>query len=308
LNKKQLTQKIKNFSLDSGFDLFGIANPTRQLTNYKNLNNWLENGYDASMKWIANRKEERKNIYKYFPEVKSIISLGINYYSKRTNINESQYKISNYAWGEDYHILVKEKLYSIIDFIKQYDANFKYRVCVDTSPIMEKAWAQKAGLGWIGKHTNLINKRIGSWFFLSEILLDFELEYNNEFEEDLCGTCTKCIDECPTDAIEPYNLNSNKCISYLTIEHRDNIDAQYNNKLDNWIYGCDICQDVCPWNIKFSEISSEEGFHIRKNIEAMLKDDWENLSDSKYKELFKKSAIKRAKYKGLKRNIKLNKN
>ena len=308
MNKKQLTQKIKNFSLDSGFDLFGIANPTRQLTNYKNLNNWLENGYDASMKWIANRKEERKNIYKYFPEVKSIISLGINYYSKRTNINESQYKISNYAWGEDYHILVKEKLYSIIDFIKQYDANFKYRVCVDTSPIMEKAWAQKAGLGWIGKHTNLINKRIGSWFFLSEILLDFELEYNNEFEEDLCGTCTKCIDECPTDAIEPYNLNSNKCISYLTIEHRDNIDAQYNNKLDNWIYGCDICQDVCPWNIKFSEISSEEGFHIRKNIEAMLKDDWENLSDSKYKELFKKSAIKRAKYKGLKRNIKLNKN
>ena len=308
MNKKQLTQKIKNYSLDTGFDLFGITNPTKQLKNFKYLDNWLESGYDASMKWIANRQEERKNIYKYFPEVKSIISLGINYYSKRTNINESKYKISSYAWGEDYHILIKEKLYSIIDFIKQYDANFKYRVCVDTSPIMEKAWAQEAGLGWIGKHTNLINKKIGSWFFLSEILLDFELEYSNKFEEDLCGTCTKCIDECPTDAIEPYNLNSNKCISYLTIEHRDDIDVAYDDKLDNWIYGCDICQDVCPWNIKFSEISSEKGFHIREKIETMLKDDWDNLSESKYKELFKKSAVKRTKYKGLKRNIKLNKN
>ena len=308
MNKKQLTQKIKNYSLDTGFDLFGITNPTKQLKNFKYLDNWLESGYDASMKWIANRQEERKNIYKYFPEVKSIISLGINYYSKRTNINESKYKISSYAWGEDYHILIKEKLYSIINFIKQYDANFKYRVCVDTSPIMEKAWAQEAGLGWIGKHTNLINKKIGSWFFLSEILLDFELEYSNKFEEDLCGTCTKCIDECPTDAIEPYNLNSNKCISYLTIEHRDDIDVAYDDKLDNWIYGCDICQDVCPWNIKFSEISSEKGFHIREKIETMLKDDWDNLSESKYKELFKKSAVKRTKYKGLKRNIKLNKN
>ena len=178
----------------------------------------------------------------------------------------------------------------------------------DTSPIMEKHWAQKAGIGWIGKHTNLINNQIGSWFFISEILLDFELDYDNPFIDDLCGTCTKCIDLCPTEAIvDEYVLDANKCISYLTIEHRKELPSRYKGKLDNWIYGCDICQEVCPWNQKFSLISNDENFSIRDSIKNKSNNDWEKLSIEEYRDTFKKSAIKRTKYDGLKRNILENK-
>ncbi len=305
MDKINLTSNIKQLSNDLDFDLVGVssANSFDKLA-VNNFQKWIDNDFHASMKWIKNRSEERKNIYKYFPEVKSVISFGYNYYTE--NEYNNNYKISNYAWGDDYHKIIKEKLFEVLSYIKSYNENIKYRVCVDTSPIMEKHWAQIAGLGWIGKHTNLINNNIGSWFFISEILLDIELKYDEPFKEDLCGTCTSCIDACPTSALDSYVLDSNKCISYLTIEHRGEINDKFKNQLDDWIYGCDICQEVCPWNIKFSKISNENLFSINKHIENFKREDWEKLNKEKYKKIFKNSAMKRAKYEGLIRNINLN--
>ena len=305
LNK--ISSKIKHKAIDNGFDLCGIAKPEKT-DSVDKLDDWINNGYHATMVWIENRKEERKNIFKYFPKVKSVISLGYNYYTGENELSSDQYKISNYAWGEDYHLVIKKKLYQIIEYIKTIKPEFQFRVCVDTSPISEKYWAQKSGIGWIGKHTNLINDDIGSWFFLAEILIDFELAYDKPFVLDLCGTCTKCIEACPTDAIvEEYQLDSNKCISYLTIEHRENIPNHLSGKLDNWIYGCDICQQVCPWNKKFHIISNDLQFQMRPEIKNMSNLDWEQLDEEDYKRIFKKSAIKRTKFKGLSRNINLNK-
>ena len=306
MNKQEITENIKKLASTLGFEFTGVSNPLLFNNQHTNLDKWINDGNHATMQWINTRKEERKDIFKYFPEVKSVISLGYNYFSK-ADIKNDTYKISNYAWGDDYHIIIKDKLNIILNSVKKNNKSLKYRVCVDTSPLMEKLWAKRAGLGWVGKHTNLINPKIGSWFFLCEILLDIELEYDDEFEEDLCGTCTKCIDDCPTQALEEYILDSNKCISYLTIEHRDKLPKEYLNKLDNWIYGCDICQQVCPWNQKFSKISNDTDFIKREEIKDKNKNDWDNLSVSEYRKTFKKSAVKRTKYTGLKRNILANK-
>ena len=308
MNKNNLTSVIKKKSFELGFDLFGVSSPHIDLDNSNILDEWLDNGYHATMHWIEKRKEERKNIFKYFPEVKSVISFGYNYYTGENELDSKKYKISNYSWGEDYHLIIKKKLYQIIDLIQNNkNSDFKYRVCVDTSPILEKNWAQKSGLGWIGKHTNLINDKIGSWFFLAEILVDFELEYNKPFSKDLCGTCTRCIEACPTDAIfEEYKLDANKCISYLTIEHRDDFSNEFDLDLSGWIYGCDICQQVCPWNEKFSINTADLNFEKRENIQKMNNKDWNNLKEMDFKRIFKKSAIKRTKFSGLKRNIKAN--
>ena len=304
MNKKELTAIIKQEALKNGFDLFGATPALNKKSN--KLDEWLIEGYHASMKWMETRKDERNDIYKYFPEVKTVISLGYNYYTDENDLETNNLKMSNYAWGEDYHLIIKKKLYTIIESIKEYKKDFKFRVCVDTSPILEKPWAQKAGLGWIGKHTNLINENLGSWFFLAEILLDFELEYNNPHLNDLCGTCTKCIDECPTDAIfEEYRLDSNKCISYLTIEHRGELPNKYKDELNGWIYGCDICQQVCPWNIKFSQKSNDSNFKIKDKIKNMNNGDWNKLTKEDFNLIFKKSAVKRTKYEGLKRNVNL---
>ena len=304
MNKSILTKNIKNLAYDLGFDLIGISNPEIYPKEFNNLNSWLDNNYHASMQWINNRRDERNDVFKYFPNVKTIISFGHNYFTGRNH--EDDYKISNYAWGNDYHIVIKEKLEKINNYIKENSSAIESRLCVDTSPIMEKPWGQRAGLGWIGKNTNLINNKIGSWFFLSEILLDIELDFDQEFNEDLCGSCTACIDLCPTEALEEYVLDSNKCISYLTIEHRGDIDESYHNNLNDWIYGCDICQEVCPWNIKFEQNTKEENFSKRKDFELMNREDWDALNEEKYKKIMKKSAIKRTKFSGLIRNIKLN--
>ncbi len=304
MKKKELTNLIKQKSKDLGFNLVGITAPHKIEDNF--LDKWIDNGYHATMYWIEKRLDERKNIFKYFPEVKSVISLGYNYYTDENDLENSEFKISNYAWGEDYHLVLKKKLYLILNEIKEKYPNIRYRLCVDTSPVSEKYWAQKAGLGAIGKHTSLINKKIGSWFFISEILLDIELNYDKPFISDLCGTCTKCIDACPTSALEEYILDSNKCISYLTIEHRGEINKKFDGKFNNWIYGCDICQQVCPWNIKFSEKTEDQSFIKRKSIDQMNNESWKKLDVNKYRELFKKSPVKRTKFEGLKRNIKLN--
>ena len=306
MQNDSLNKLISDKSKELGFNLVGFTSPHQSQNN--RLNQWLDLKYHASMKWMETSKDKRSDIFKYFPEVKTVISLAYNYYTDENDNNEDQYKISNYAWGNDYHIILKEKLYQIIQLISQYKSKFQYRVCVDTSPLSEKYWAEKAGIGWIGKHTNLINDKIGSWFFLSEILLDFKLEYNEPFSFDLCGSCTKCIDDCPTDAIvDEYVLDSNKCISYLTIEKRDDIPDDFKDKLNNWIYGCDICQQVCPWNKKFSVKSSDNNFQIRDEIKNKTKRDWDNLNEEEYRRTFKKSAIKRTKFSGLKRNISANK-
>ena len=298
-----IKEKVKQL----GFQKVGIARAREYPEDQRNLNLWLEEGRNGTMEWIKTRKEERGNLFNYFPEAKSVISVGLNYYvgTKQKDLN-ADYKFSNYAWGDDYHNVLKEKLFELLNWINAKSTEVKGLVCVDTAPIMEKVWAREAGLGWIGKHTNLITTDYGSWIFLGELLLDIELDYDPIFNEDLCGKCTACIDSCPTDAIGPYKIDAKKCISYLTIEHRGDFNNS-NNNLDGWIYGCDICQEVCPWNNKFAETTELENFQPRPEIINYNNNDWNNLSHEEYNAIFKKSSVKRTKYKGLKRNININK-
>ena len=307
MDTKALTQKIKKVAKDFSFSHIGIAEAKTYKEDYTYLNNWIQNGYHASMHWIENRLAERSNILEYYPDAESVIIVTQNYYTGNTSSSKDIGKFSNYAWGDDYHVVIKKKLYELLAEIKGYDPELDGIVCVDTSPIMEKAWAQRAGIGWIGKHTNLITKDIGSWFFLGSIIINKKLEYDNFYEQDLCGTCTACIDDCPTGAIiDAYQLDSNKCISYLTIEHRGDLPDEYQDKLDGWIYGCDICQETCPWNKKFAEVTNVDAFEPRDGVKNKSLKDWSNMSEEEYKKIFKKSAVKRTKYSGLMRNIKAN--
>ena len=302
----KLSQRIKMKADELGFQKVGITKVEFSSENKLNLDKWISKGFHASMQWIENRKEERANIFNYFPDAVSLISVGMNYFSGNTQDDlKSKFKFSNYAWGEDYHSLIKDRLQILLKWIKNTSEEIEGVACVDTSPIMEKSWAQKAGLGWQGKHTNLISRDYGSWLFLGEIILNIPLDYDKPFIEDLCGSCTACIDACPTNAITSYQLDSNKCISYRTIEHRGEFNENENN-LDDWIYGCDICQEVCPWNEKFSKISPEKSFYPKTEILDWSEKKWMDLDDATYKKLFKGSAVKRAKFSGLQRNIKQN--
>ncbi len=302
----KLSQGIKMKADELGFQKVGITKVEFSSENKLNLDQWISKGLHASMQWIENRKEERANIFNYFPDAVSLISVGMNYFSGNTQDDlKSKFKFSNYAWGEDYHSLIKDRLQILLKWIKNTSEEIEGVACVDTSPIMEKSWAQKAGLGWQGKHTNLISRDYGSWLFLGEIILNIPLDYDKPFIEDLCGSCTACIDACPTNAITSYQLDSNKCISYRTIEHRGEFDENENN-LDGWIYGCDICQEVCPWNQKFSKISPEKSFFPKTEILDWSEKKWMDLDDVTFKKLFKGSAVKRTKFSGLQRNIKQN--
>ena len=295
---------IKEKAIELGFHKVGIAKATKTKQEQERLNQWLDQKKHADMEWIENRKSERGNIFNYFSEAKTVISLGMNYYvGKEQSDLTSDFKFSNYAWGDDYHLVIKSKLFSLLEFIKNKKPNVKGLVCVDTAPIMEKVWAQRAGLGWQGKHTNLISTDFGSWLFLGEIIIDFELEPDDPFTKDLCGSCTACIDACPTHALGEYELDSGKCISYLTIEHRGDF-IEGHDDLDGWIYGCDICQEVCPWNISFSKISEEKYFEPRTDIINNTDQKWLEIDQEKFSAIFKKSAAKRTKLMGLKRNIK----
>ena len=295
---------IKEKAIELGFHKVGIAKATKTKQEQERLDEWLDQKKHADMEWIENRKSERGNIFNYFSEAKTVISLGMNYYvGKDQSDLTSDFKFSNYAWGDDYHLVIKSKLFSLLEFIKNKKPNVKGLVCVDTAPIMEKVWAQRAGLGWQGKHTNLISTDFGSWLFLGEIIIDFELEPDNPFTKDLCGSCTACIDACPTHALGEYELDSSKCISYLTIEHRGDF-IRGHDDLDGWIYGCDICQEVCPWNISFSKISEEKYFEPRTDIINNTNQKWLEIDQDKFSTTFKKSAAKRTKLMGLKRNIK----
>ena len=295
---------IKEKAIELGFHKVGIAKAAKTKKEQERLDEWLDQKKHADMEWIENRKSERGNIFNYFSEAKTVISLGMNYYvGKDQSDLTSDFKFSNYAWGDDYHLVIKSKLFSLLEFIKNKKPNVKGLVCVDTAPIMEKVWAQRAGLGWQGKHTNLISTDFGSWLFLGEIIIDFELEPDDPFTKDLCGSCTACIDACPTHALGEYELDSGKCISYLTIEHRGDF-IEGHDDLDGWIYGCDICQEVCPWNISFSKISEEKHFEPRTDIINNTNQKWLEIDQEKFSTTFKKSAAKRTKLMGLKRNIK----
>ena len=295
---------IKEKAIELGFHKVGIAKAAKTKQEQERLNQWLDQKKHADMEWIENRKSERGNIFNYFSEAKTVISLGMNYYvGKDQSDLKSDFKFSNYAWGDDYHLVIKSKLFSLLEFIKNKKPNVKGLVCVDTAPIMEKVWAQRAGLGWQGKHTNLISTDFGSWLFLGEIIIDFELEPDDPFTKDLCGSCTACIDACPTHALGEYELDSGKCISYLTIEYRGDF-IEGHDDLDGWIYGCDICQEVCPWNISFSKISEEKYFEPRTDIINNTDQKWLEIDQEKFSTTFKKSAAKRTKLMGLKRNIK----
>ena len=300
------SKSIKLKAIELGFHKVGISKAVSTPNEKEKFEQWLSENKNASMEWLKNRKNERGDIHKYYNNAKSVISVGLNYYTgysqKDTNSN---YKFSNYAWGEDYHEIIKSKLYQLLKWIRTSENDIKGIVCCDTSPIMDKVWAQRSGLGWIGKHTNLITKDYGSWLFLGELILDIDLDYDLKFEEDMCGTCTACIDFCPTNALDEYQIDAGKCISYLNIEHRGDFKEETTD-LNGWIYGCDICQNVCPWNNKFSQISDENLFKPREEVLKWTNKDWQNLDEESFRRIFKGSAVKRTKYAGLRRNIENN--
>ncbi len=301
-----LPSKIKSKALEFGFQKVGITPAVSTPQEKANLDTWLEKGHHGSMEWIVKRKDERGDIFEYFPEAKSVISVGMNYYSGyNQNDLKSEYKISNYAWGDDYHDILKSSLFKLLEWLKGEVVDVKGVVCVDTSPVMDKVWARKAGLGWQGKHTNLISRDYGSWLFLGELILDIELDYDKPFSEDLCGSCTACIDACPTQALGEYEIYGEKCISYLSIEHRGEL-PEDQTELHDWIYGCDICQEVCPWNLKFSQKTELKYYQPKNEIIIWKNEDWQSMDEAGFRKLFKGSAVKRTKFSGLSRNIKIN--
>ena len=301
------SKSIKKKAEELGFQKVGVAKAVETFKEKEELELWLKEGRHGKMEWLQKRKDERGNIQNYFPGAKSVVSFGLNYYRGLEQNNlQSDYKFSNYAWGDDYHSVLKKKIFTLLNWLKSLKADLKGVVCVDTAPVMDKVWAKNAGIGWLGKHTNLITTDFGSWIFLGELILDIELEYDDPFVEDLCGSCTACIDACPTSALDSYKIDAEKCISYSTIEYRGDFIKGKEN-LDGWIYGCDICQTVCPWNKKFSIKTDLNEFQPRREILDFTNKDWQNLNEETFRKLFKNSAVKRTKYKGLKRNIDQNK-
>jgi len=267
------------------------------------LEQWLKNGNQGKMDYMNNHFDKRLDPRLLVDNAKSVVSLLLNYYPSEIQVDENIPKISKYAYGEDYHFVIKDKLKDLFEFIQENIGEVGGRVFVDSAPVMDKQWAKKSGLGWVGKHTNLVHPKHGSFFFIAELILDLELEPDGPIK-DYCGTCTKCIDACPTDAIiEPYVVDGSKCISYLTIELKDAIiPTEFKNQMEDWAFGCDICQDVCPWN-RFSKPTNETRFNPHENLLKMNKSDWADLTEDVFSELFKNSAVKRTKFSGLKRNI-----
>ncbi|MDH7606021.1 MAG: tRNA epoxyqueuosine(34) reductase QueG [Melioribacter sp.] len=287
-----------------GFDLIGFARAEILEKEIKNLKVWLSKGYNATMEYMNKNIEKRYDVKNILPEAKSVISLAINYFvnDNYTNKNGTG-KVSRYAWGKDYHLIMWEKLEILEDELKAIEPSFQSKSYVDTGPVMDKVWAVKSGVGWMGKHTNVISKEIGSWFFLATMITNYEFEYNEQIP-DHCGSCRACIDACPTGAIiNEYVIDSNRCISFLTIENKGEIPEEFKDKFDNWIFGCDICQDVCPWNKKFSKPTSEHEFNSKENKELEI-DKILNMTEEEFKERFQSSPISRAKLNGLKRNAK----
>ena len=298
LTNELVIQKAKAI----GFDLVGFAKTEELQVEVEKLEQWLKNCYHAGMEYMERYGEKRKDLSKILSSAKSVIFLAVNYYANEHHSRkESNGKISRYAWGKDYHLIIWAMLDELEEVIKDCEPNFESISYVDTGPVMDKAWAAKAGIGWMGKHSNIINREFGSWIFIANIITSSVFDYTEQIP-DFCGSCTACIDACPTDAINSdYVVDSNKCISYLTIENKGGIPEELLGKFDGWLFGCDICQDVCPWNKKFSNSTRNIDFLHPKikemNLEEVLK-----MDEAEFAERFKLSPVKRTKLKGLKRN------
>jgi epoxyqueuosine reductase len=294
---------IKTEAKNLGFVFCGIARAGFLEEEAPRLEKWLKNNMHGEMQYMENHFDKRLDPRLLVDGARSVISLGLNYYTENKQADPLGPKISKYAYGEDYHQVIKEKLKQLLSFISEHIGEINGRAFVDSAPVLDRVWAKKAGLGWIGKNTNLINKKTGSFFFLAELIIDLELEYDIEPTADHCGSCTRCIDACPTEAIiAPYVVDGSRCISYLTIELKNEIPTEFKGKMDNWIFGCDVCQDVCPWN-KFSVLHQEPSFNPHPELLGIDKRDWEDISEEIFQKIFKKSAVKRTKFNGLKRNI-----
>jgi epoxyqueuosine reductase len=265
------------------------------------LENWLKNNRNGQMSYMENHFDKRLNPTLLVDDAKSVVSLLLNYYPAELQSPDS-YKISKYAYGQDYHFVIKEKLKEFLFSIQSTIGDVSGRAFVDSAPVLDKAWAAKSGLGWIGKNSNLLTQKVGSFYFIAELIIDLDLDYDNP-TTDHCGTCTACIDACPTEAIvAPYVVDGSKCISYFTIELKENIPHEMKGKFDDWAFGCDVCQDVCPWN-KFSKPHNEPLFDANPELMSMSKKDWIEITEETFKAVFKNSPLKRAKFQGIKRNI-----
>lgn len=301
MNAAKHTAIVKEEANRLGFDFCGISKAGFLEEEAPRLETWLKQGMHGQMEYMANHFDKRLDPRLLVDGAKSIVSLLYNYYPKQKQ-TENAPKISKYAYGNDYHEIIKNKLNLFVGILKERIGDVNGRVFTDSAPVLDKAWAKKSGLGWIGKNSNLITKEQGSFFFIAELIIDIELEYDGPIA-DYCGTCTKCIDACPTEAIvAPYIVNGSKCISYLTIELKENIPSEFKNKMDNWAFGCDVCQDVCPWN-RFSKPHHEPLFSNTNGLLTYSTEQWMEITEDVFGKLFKQSAVKRTKHKGLKRNL-----
>ncbi|RTY71486.1 tRNA epoxyqueuosine(34) reductase QueG [Flavobacterium sp. LB2P53] len=299
--KATYTQFIKSEAKRLGFLSCGIAKAGFLEQEAPRLENWLENNRNGQMYYMENHFDKRLNPTLLVEDAKSVVSLLLNYYPEDLQ-NTDSYKISKYAYGQDYHFVIKEKLKEFLFSIQSTIGDVSGRAFVDSAPVLDKAWAAKSGLGWIGKNSNLLTQKVGSFYFIAELIIDLDLDYDNP-TTDHCGTCTACIDACPTAAIvAPYVVDGSKCISYFTIELKENIPQEMKGKFDEWAFGCDVCQDVCPWN-KFSKAHNEPLFNPNPELLSLSKKDWIEITEETFKAVFKNSPIKRAKFQGLKRNI-----
>ena len=300
-NKEKYSQLIKAESKRLGFLSCGISKAEFLEEEAPRLESWLSKNHHGQMSYMENHFDKRLNPKLLVDDSKSVISLLLNYFPSEEQ-NSDSYKISKYAYGQDYHFVIKEKLKELLHTIQSKIGDVSGRAFVDSAPVLDKAWAAKSGLGWIGKNSNLITQKVGSFYFIAELIIDLELEYDYA-TTDHCGTCTACIDACPTDAIvAPYVVDGSKCISYFTIELKDNLPIEMKGKFDDWAFGCDICQDVCPWN-RFSKPHNEPLFNSNPELLSFSKKDWEEITNDTFNKVFKNSAVKRTKFEGFKRNI-----
>ena len=301
-NRSTYSELIKAEASRLGFISCGISKAEFLEEEAPRLEKWLKDGMQGEMSYMENHFDKRLDPTLLVPGARSVISLLYNYYPSETQRSDT-YKISKYAYGKDYHFVIKDKLKSLYNFILEEIGEVEGRVFVDSAPVMDKVWAARSGIGWIGKHSNLLTQQLGSFYFVAELILDLELAYDHPVT-DHCGDCTACIDACPTQAIvKPYVVDGSKCISYFTIELKNEIPTAHLGKFDDWIFGCDVCQDVCPWN-RFSKPHAEPLFNPRPEILNMEKSEWEEITADVFQDIFRKSAVKRTKFEGLKRNIK----
>ena len=302
-NIEKHTRLVKSFAAELGFDYCGIAKAQQLDEDARRLEQWLHKGMHGSMQYMENHFELRIDPTKLVPGAKSVITLLLNYYPAEKQ-NEDSLQVSKYAYGRDYHEVIREKLHKLMAMIKGSIGEIQGRGFVDSAPVLERAWAQRSGLGWIGRNGNLLTREAGSFFFIATLITDLPLQYDDPFAKDYCGTCRRCIDACPTDAIMDNKVvDGSKCISYFTIELKDKlIPAEMGNKFDDWFFGCDTCQDVCPWN-RFAQPTKETEFSPIPELLNFTTTEWESLTEETFKKIFRHSPLKRSKFQGIQRNL-----